>query len=474
MTPASLYRSSTFRLAALYVALFAVSFGILFAIIWWLTTGYVARQAEAAVDSEIASLTEHYERRGLPGLLSVVSERIAGDPTHRTLYLVADPLLRPLIGNLNAWPNVEPDEGGWMEVRIAGEPGKGGARTFRARSLVLAGALHFLVGRDLREAQDFRRQLVNALGWSAAVMLVLAVTGGALMSLSTGRRIDAINEATRQIMGGDLGRRIATRGSGDDFDALAENLNAMLDRIQALMDGVRQVSDGVAHDLRTPLTRLRSRLEQLDRQPGTAEDQRVLIEAAMAEADSLIATFNALLRIARIESRSQQAEFAPIDLVALAADVAELYEPLCEERGLTLARPTGEPVSVSADRDLLFQAVANLVDNAVKYTPRGGHLRLSVEADDAGARLAVTDDGPGIPEAFRGKVFDRFFRVDSGGGIPGSGLGLTLAAAIARLHGAEIVLEPREPGLAAVIAFPRAAVGAAPQPSTNAPAGVRC
>jgi len=474
VTTTNLYRSSTFRLAALYVALFGVSFAILFAVIWWLTTGYVARQAEAAVESEIASLTEHYERRGLPGLLSVVSERIAGDPTHRTVYLVADPLLRPLIGNLNAWPTAAPDESGWLEVRVAGEPGKGGARTFRARTLVLAGALHFLVGRDLRDAQDFRRQLINALGWSAAVMLVLAVTGGALMSLSTGRRIDAINEATREIMDGDLGRRIATRGSGDDFDALAENLNAMLDRIQALMDGVRQVSDGVAHDLRTPLTRLRSRLEQLERQPGTPDDQRALIEAAIAEADSLIATFNALLRIARIESRSQQAEFAAVDLVALAGDVAELYEPLCEERGLTLSRPTGAPVIVSADRDLLFQAVANLVDNAAKYTPAGGHLRLEVDSDGAAPRIAVIDDGPGIPEALRGKVFDRFFRVDSGRGVPGSGLGLTLAAAIARLHGAEIVLEPRDPGLAAIIAFRRPAGAAAPQPSTNAAAGARC
>lgn len=474
MTTTNLYRSSTFRLAALYVALFGVSFAILFAVIWWLTTGYVARQAEAAVESEIASLTEHYERRGLPGLLSVVSERIAGDPTHRTVYLVADPLLRPLIGNLNAWPTATPDESGWLEVRVAGEPGKGGARTFRARTLVLAGALHFLVGRDLRDAQDFRRQLINALGWSAAVMLVLAVTGGALMSLSTGRRIDAINEATREIMDGDLGRRIATRGSGDDFDALAENLNAMLDRIQALMEGVRQVSDGVAHDLRTPLTRLRSRLEQLERQPGTPDDQRALIEAAIAEADSLIATFNALLRIARIESRSQQAEFAPVDLIALAGDVAELYEPLCEERGLTLSRPTGAPVIVSADRDLLFQAVANLVDNAAKYTPAGGHLRLEVDSDGAAPRIAVIDDGPGIPEALRGKVFDRFFRVDSGRGVPGSGLGLTLAAAIARLHGAEIVLEPRDPGLAAIIAFRRPAGAAAPQPSTNAAAGARC
>jgi signal transduction histidine kinase len=268
------------------------------------------------------------------------------------------------------------------------------------------------------------------------------------------RRIETINETSRDIMSGDLSRRIPTNHSGDDFDELAGNLNAMLDRIESLMEEVRRISDNIAHDLRTPLSRLKNSLELLNAdQAGHAENKRTLVEQALAEADGLLSTFNALLRIARIESGERRAAFATVELERLLHDVVEFYEPLAEEKQQNLVfKPTSSAV-VSGDRDLLFQAFANLVDNAIKYTPPRGDIEVGIEAQQNLVRVSVADSGPGIPEQDRDKVFRRFYRLEESRHLPGNGLGLSLVAAVAKLHDSKLSVEDNAPGLRILLEF---------------------
>lgn len=274
-----------------------------------------------------------------------------------------------------------------------------------------------------------------------------------MLSRSTMRRLEAINETSRRIMGGDLARRIPTRSTDDDFDQLADNLNGMLDTIEQLMEDVRRVTDNVAHDLRTPLSRLRNRLEELKNDAGA---DKSIVEAALADADGLLATFNALLRIASIESGRRRSAFETISLDDVIRDVTELYEPLAEEKEQHLELKVCGKVSVRGDRDLLFQAFANLLDNAIKYTPPGGDIRVLLEEGESGPRLRIVDSGPGIPMKSREQVFKRFFRLEESRHTPGNGLGLSLVEAVARLHKANIELNG-EPGLDVSLAFPKAA-----------------
>jgi signal transduction histidine kinase len=318
------------------------------------------------------------------------------------------------------------------------------------------GNLRLLVGRDVRDLERTRSLIIGALGWGLAISVGLALAGGLMMTSSMVRRIEDINDTSREIVEGDLARRIPASGAGDDFDKLVANLNGMLDRITGLMETVRQVSDNIAHDLRTPLTRLRSRLEIARGQLGDASPEaRAAVEQATEEADGLLATFNALLRIARIEAEQRREGFAAVDLRALLGDVAELYEPVAAERGQTITLSVGPVPAVQGDRDLLFQAVANLVDNAIKYTPDGGRIVLGLEAAAGAVTLSVADTGPGIPPDQRERVFDRFHRLEASRSTPGSGLGLSLVRAVARLHGATIGLTDNSPGLRVALRLPQ-------------------
>ncbi|MEA3292517.1 MAG: HAMP domain-containing sensor histidine kinase, partial [Pseudomonadota bacterium] len=267
-------------------------------------------------------------------------------------------------------------------------------------------------------------------------------------------QIESINTTSREIMSGDLSRRIPTRGSGDDFDLLAGNLNAMLDRIQALMEDVRRVSDNIAHDLRTPLARLRNRLELLKTDADADSPDSQAVEQAVAEADGLLATFNALLRIARIEAEQRREAFEQVALDTVVQDVAEFYEPLAEDKAQRLLLDLQPGIRLQGDRDLLFQALANLLDNAIKYTPRGGRIEISLQSSEIGVRLIVADNGPGIPVEAREKVLQRFFRMEESRTTPGNGLGLSLVAAVAKLHGITIRLEDNRPGLRVVWELP--------------------
>ncbi|MFY9975061.1 MAG: HAMP domain-containing sensor histidine kinase [Chromatiaceae bacterium] len=459
--------SSSFRLAVLYMLLLTVSVAILLGFIYWSTAGYMDRQLDATIAAETQGLAEQYRRRGLRGLTSLIKERVARDPTGAGIYLLVDKNLEPLVGNLDRWPGGFPSADGWIHFRLRERgPDRTEEHAARAQVFRLQGDLRLLVGRDVRDLEATRGLILDALTWGLALTAGLALIGGWLMTSRVVRRIEAINQTSRDIMEGDLSRRIPLGGSGDDFDQLADGLNRMLARIENLMSGVRQVSDNIAHDLRTPLTRLRTKLEvlrtELESALGESHPASAAVEETIADADVMLTTFNALLRIARIESGSQRAGFAEVDLAPLAQDVAELYEPVAADKDQTLMVEVPRSARVIGDRDLLFQALGNLVDNAVKYTPEGGRVTLRIRPLAESIAVEVTDSGPGIPPELRDEVFRRFFRADHSRSTPGSGLGLSLVQAVIQLHGASIELGDNGPGLRVTVRVPR------PRPSAQA------
>ncbi len=447
--------SSTFRrLTLIYLLLFGSSVLILFGFIYWSTIPYMSRQVDATIEAEIDGLAERYRRSGLVGLTRLIEERIARNPGSSSVYLLTGPDFAPLAGNLDRWPAVSEDAAGWLEFRL-GERGEKNRLLHRARARTfrLPGGFHLLAGRDVRDLDAMKETIVRTLVWGLIITLALGVAGGLLMSGSLLRRIETINRISREIMSGNLSRRIPTRGTEDDLDLLAVNLNAMLDRIEQLMQEVRRVSDNIAHDLRTPLARLRNQLELLTTQLGAGEP-REIAERALVEADRLLATFGALLRIARVESTDRREAFEVLHLEQLLQDLVELYEPLAEEKGLRLASGLETVAPVRGDRDLLFQALANLLDNAIKYTPAGGQIRVTLgERPGGGARVVIADTGPGIPAEAREQVFQRFFRLEESRTTPGNGLGLALVEAVAKLHGIRLSLEDNGPGLRVVCDF---------------------
>lgn len=446
MRPTKLLRTSTFRLALVYLALFGLSVVALFAFVYWNTAVFIAEQTDDTIKAEITGLSEQYREGGLIGLLDVVRERGRGQS--QSLYLITDPGRRWLAGNLDAWPRVETGPGGWLDFVVRRHVGRRPeTHHVRARHLRLAGGFQLLVGRDVQESHDLGERLRDTLIWVVAFAVALGLLGGLAMSRNMLRKIDAINRASRDIMAGDLSRRVTLSGANDELDRLAQNLNDMLGEIERLMTGMRQVTDNVAHDLRTPLNRLRGRLEVTLMGPASETSYRAAMEETIAEAEGLLNTFNALLGIVEAEAGAGRGDLAELDTGILATDVAELYTPLAEEKGITLVCETAEGLVVTGDRHLLSQALANLADNAVKYTASGGTVTVTARRDNNTVELAVADTGPGIPEADHERVLERFQRLEASRNSPGSGLGLSLVAAVARLHGAELVLEDNAPGL---------------------------
>ncbi len=446
-----LLRSFSFRLAFTYMALFGASVLLLLWFIYWSTAAYMSRQADATIAAEITGLAERYDMDGLAGLINVINERLSRKPTGSSIYLLTTTINTPIAGNLNRWPTVQADKDGWLNFRLENaSPGKNKIHLARARSFTLSGDFHLLVGRDIYELEETQRRIIRTLILGFVITLALGGIGGFVLSRRVMKRLESINTTSREIINGDLSRRIPLHHSGDEFDALADNLNVMLDRIEELMDDVRRVSDSIAHDLRTPLARLRNRLELLRAEQEKAGQDPTLAEQAISEADGLLKTFTALLRIARIETRQRREAFSEIDMNALLHDVVELYEPLAEEKGLSLSLQAEANVRLQGDRDLLFQAMANLLDNAIKYTPAQGQVRIKLDHH----RISIADTGPGIPESERQQVFQRFYRLEKSRTTPGSGLGLSLVEAVAKIHGMRLKLQDNRPGLRVNCEFP--------------------
>lgn len=441
---ARLPRSFTFRLALTYLSLFGLSVLLLMLFIYWSTAAYMARQSDALIESEIDGLAEHYKLSGLDGLTSLITERLSRQPTGLSIYLLTTDNYTRLLGNLNRWPTEAEDASGWISFRLGNAAGDASAvHEARARRFALPGGLHLLVGRDIEPLIAAKERIVLALVWGLGLMLVLGGIGGWWMSRRMARRIETINLASREIMSGDLYRRIPLQGTDDELDRLAGNLNRMLDRIQALMEDVRRVSDNIAHDLRTPLGRLYNQLDSLRTEVKLAGLDTTGVEQALRESEGLLSTFNALLRIARIEASGRVEGFAPVDLADLARDVAEYYEPLAEARGQRLTVQTVPGVQIPGDRDLLFQALAYLLDNAIKYTPPGGQVTVEWELQDATIVLRVKDTGIGIAADDQSRIFERFFRVDKARSreIGGTGLGLSIVKHLCQAFGGSVDLQ---------------------------------
>lgn len=439
--------STTLRIALLYMALFAGSMTALLGFLHYTTAGYLQRQTDSAISAEAADLATHYSQGGVSALAREVSNKATANVGRRSIYLLTDDEQTPMAGNIDRWPeDAGTQDGDWIEFDLANGDD---AESIRARIYRPGGQLYLLIGRNVADQRSFTSLIVGALGWGLILTVVLAVTGGLATARLIARRVERINTTAQEVMAGELHKRVPRRGANDQFDHLADNLNMMLDRIEQLMAGVRQVSDNIAHDLRTPLTRLRWRLEKLSQ-----NYEPELLEACIQEADGLLQTFHALLRIAEVEAGSRQ-RFDRVELTALARDVAELYEPVAADREQTLELEVGDEVTTVGDRDVLFQALTNMVDNAVKYTPGGGVIRVDVVACEAEVELRVADNGPGIPESERGAVQKRFYRLEASRGSPGSGLGLSLVAAVAQLHHGELILDDNGPGLRARLVLPR-------------------
>ena len=457
--PGKLLRTSTFRLALLYLALFCLSVLALLGFIYWNTIGFVADQTDATVNAEITGLAEQYRRTGLAGLRAVVGERSRNQRFSLYLLTSPGPARVPIAGNLDAWPPVETGPGGWLDFVYDRPVGADiQAHQARARHQSLAGGFNLLVGRDDEERRRLELLIRESLLWAMALTLGLGLIGGVVISRNMLRRIDGIARASQEIMAGDFSRRVPVGGAGDEIDRLAGSLNAMLDEIERLMTGLREVTDNIAHDLRSPLNRLRNRLEVTLMREPSAPAYRDAIGEAVADAEGLLNTFNALLGIARADAGAPGENLEPLDPGALVRDVAELYAPAAEDKGLTLDHRIDDGLDdgLDGDRHLLSQALANLVDNAVKYTSAGGRILVAARRDGAAVELSVADSGPGIPAADRTRVLDRFVRLDASRHSPGSGLGLSLVRAVARRHGAELRLEDNAPGLRAVLRFPAA------------------
>ena len=464
--PLRFFATTTFRLALLYAGLFCTSVLALFAFLYWTTTVLVDRQREQAVVADMTSLTEAFAEQGLNGLSDAIDARTEPDRVGNNIYLLTDRAMAPVTGNVSAWPRVVKRDGAWISFPITIE-GEATAHQARAVHVVLPGDYHLLVGQDTRIEQQFRTTIVQALGWSIAITLLLGIGGGFVMSRNMLRRIEAINQAAERIMRGEVRHRMPVGSSHDEFDRLATNLNQMLEEIEHLMGSMRTVTHNIAHDLRSPLTHMRSRLESA-LSTGDPQRQREAIEQATADADQMLTTFNALLSIADTEAGAGRADMEPVDLAAVAHDVADLYEPLAEDGGMRLELVTSGPQIVAGNRHLLFQALTNLIDNAVKHARGCRRIEVAVGGADGAPQVSVADDGPGIPEADRARVLERFVRLDASRTTPGNGLGLSLVAAVARLHGAALSLEDNNPGLRVTLRFDPVRARALPPPAEAA------
>jgi signal transduction histidine kinase len=475
-----LIRTTAFRLTLVYLFLFALFAASLLGYFAWNTRRLITEQITTAVNAEVSEISDIYSRRGLRPLVLTVESRALRPGAN--LYLVTTSTGQAIAGNVGSLiPGVMATTG-WSETAYRSRLDEQDNATRRALVKVtqLEDGFRLLIGRDLEERRRLFGIVAEAAQWSLLVVIVLGIGGGIFVARRVLRRIDAMTGTAQRIMAGDLTGRLPVGRSGDELDRLAENLNVMLERIEALMMGLKEVSDNIAHDLKTPLTRLRNRAEEALAKSGCEADYRAALERTIDESDGLIRTFNALLMIARAESGQARGNMDDFDAADVASGIHELYEPLAEDDGMNL-RLKAASTPLHGNRELIGQALANLVENAIKYgkpaalQPQGSVVSLDakqilIEARREGDHvlLSVTDRGPGIPQADRRHAVERFVRLDSSRSQPGSGLGLSLASAVATLHGGELRLGDARPGLVATLAIPaRAAVGDRPAAQTQ-------
>ena len=461
MRLSQLLSTSSFRLTLLYAGLTGVSFVMLFAVVFLGAAHFMDRQIDDTVATE---LTEIQERSGgNPARMRELVRQLAAD-NDGYYYLLQDAAGHVVAGNL---ANLQPGPGTHEWPLSAAGRGHRPHGLIRGTGLALPGGGALFVGMTTHQRHEMQEMISRAFVLGLGLAMLLALAGGAFMSASVLKRIEAVSMTSRDIIGGDLDRRIALRGSGDEFDHLAASLNTMLDRIQGLMDGLRQVSTDIAHDLRTPLTRLRQRLESAQRR-GIADPaaMRGLLDTTLADIDGILETFGALLRITQVEGGARRAQFAAVDLSEVLHTVAEMYQPELESRQQPFTQRIEGGLTVRGDRQLLMQLFANLLENTARHCPKGTEVRIEAQGGENGVHVTVADSGPGIPAAQRGLVLRRFYRLEASRTTPGNGLGLSLAAAVAALHDTRLTLEDNSPGLRVELRL-----AAAPHPALHSADG---
>ena len=461
----AIFRTSVFQLTILYVVLFGVSVATLGWFIYRSTVGYLENQTDEVIQTEINGLADQFRQLrgergltgGLQGLAQIIQRRREQTSTagERFSYLLIDRNFNRIAGNLaGVWPAPSDMIEGWVQFSVPDSSTEGVQVPVRARILPIefeVTGIRILVGLEIRELEQINERFLRALTLGLGLTMLLALGGGLALAFSAQRHVAELSRTTRRIIAGDLSQRVPVGGAHDEHAELARSVNTMLDQIENLMAGLRHVGDSIAHDLRGPLTRLRNRLENLSDEDTPS---RASVGECLAQADRVLATFNALLRIARIESGAYRKAFATIDLGPIVDDIADLYEATAEDKLVELRRKTIDNAFVFGDRELLAQALTNLLDNAVKHTPPGGHIDLELRRHQGAIHLVVADSGPGVPAESRERVLERFARLDESRSTPGSGLGLALVRAVADQHDAKLVLTDNGPGLRVTLTLP--------------------
>ncbi len=462
-----LFRTTPFRLTLLFLALFAAAASAFLAYIYLATAGEATRRTDQNITREMRSLVAAYDRAGVDAVNQSLIERASSERPF--LYLLMKPDGTRISGSIAESP-LEDVKGAPSRASFSvtdydaqGRLVKHPARGFQER---LSGGEILFVGADVSEDQAYVVKIVRALWGAGALVIVLGLAGGLLVSRNVSRSMGALNDVVTAVRNGDFGARAQVRGTRDEFDELSEGINEMLDRLERSMAGHRHAGDAIAHDLRSPLTRLRARLETayLDVEAGKGNAEEALAQA-LEDTDGVLKTFGAVLSIARLQAAGQAPDQVLFDPAELAADLAELYEPTCEDKGLEFDAELTKDLQVRGNREFLAQALANLLDNAVKYTPAGGAIMLRVRRRSSGeVEYSITDTGPGVPDEDRARVVERFVRLENSRSEPGSGLGLSLVAAVAEAHGGRLELSEGPgkvgeigPGLRVALILPRAA-----------------
>ncbi|MBS0470377.1 MAG: HAMP domain-containing histidine kinase [Proteobacteria bacterium] len=448
-------KSASFRLAAAYAALFTISVVVLAAVIYFLVTGLADNGFRSRIRGEANTLHNEFETGGIQRLLRAITERQHDRLAGGLDYTLVDRSGKHLFGSVT----VQSCSAGWVSFKGPpdGDEPPGQLEELRVLKTPLPGGYCLMIGDDAGKIRVFGKLILRSFGWGLLLSLTFAVLGGVFLSSNFLKRVEAMNRTAEAIIEGDMKRRIPRRAVSDDLDRLAATFNRMLDRITTLMDSLRHISNDVAHDLRTPLGRLRHFLEDAGRTAGTPEEYQLAIDKALSEVDGILDTFGAILRIAQIESGTRRAGFRSLRLSDLVQDICDSYEPSFEDAGKMLVRQIDPSIPICGDRELLVQSAANLLENALTHTPAGAKVVVELHLKGDFIELTVSDNGNGVPEGERARIFERFYRVEGSRTVAGNGLGLSIVEGVAELHSGWVTALDNNPGLRVAIRLPAAA-----------------
>ncbi len=449
----NIVKTFTFRLALVYVGLFSFSIMLLFGFIFSFAQNYTEQQVENAIKTQYSYLLNSYRDNGSSGVEERIKQLIAEDDEGKEVYLVVNKEYEKLSGNLNVWPSAakqltdDDKDGKWVNFRIESARNVEEGIEVKAFIIPLSKWRYMLVGQTTQNLLRIEQIIIQTFWASMIMTIIMAFLGALIMTRSVMKRINVINRAASTIMSGDLSTRIPHQIGGDEFDQLSSNLNQMLDKIETLLQSISLFTNNIAHDLRSPLNRIINRLDAGLRKIEPSNSARNLLEKNITDMEGLIGTFNSILKISELEASSEFRSFEPVAIGEIIIDLIELYEPTATEKNVSIENSIAKELSLMGEKNLLTQAFANLIDNAIKFTPSGGFVTISHQKFLAYQDIIIADSGAGIPADYRDKVFEKFFRMEESRHTKGNGLGLSLVAAIARIHNAEIIFEDNEPGL---------------------------